>query len=156
MERPEHPVTLFAKLFPTSRLPERKTDGAAGFDLHAHVERRQYGGTVVYPGKTIVVWCGIAVAIPTDHVGLVCSRSGLTRQGIVVVGAPGIIDPDYRGEVAAPLMNVGEEPFEVEDGMRIAQLLVVKNQTSFREMPDVLSLGTTARASRGFGSTGSA
>lgn len=97
--------------------------------------------------------CGIAVAIPEGHVGLVHPRSGLAvDHGLTVLNAPGTIDAGYRGEVKVLLVNHGVEPVEVRHGERIAQLLV--QAVVAVDVREVDHLSTTARGSGGFGSTG--
>ncbi len=96
---------------------------------------------------------GIAVAIPSGHVGLVAPRSGLAaRHGIGVVNAPGVIDAGFRGEIHAILVNLGSEPVELARGERIVQLVVVP--VAEQEFVEVGELPDSARGSGGFGSTG--
>jgi dUTP pyrophosphatase len=96
---------------------------------------------------------GIALDIPQDHEAQVRPRSGLARDhGITVLNAPGTIDSDYRGEVGVLLINLGDEPFEIVRGARIAQLVVVPYARAV--LVETGELTTTARQSNGFGSTG--
>lgn len=152
------PTIRFAPLFDDAQLPVAQTRGAAGFDLHVHA----FGGKgvtrcmdpcVLEPGDQVVAWAGFAVAFPEGSVGLVCSRSGLVRFGLVVLGAPGIIDADYRGEVGAPLVNLGRERLTLSVGDRVAQLVVVPYVSGFARVA-YEDLGMTDRGSGGFGSTG--
>lgn len=136
------------RLDPAAIIPQRAYDGDAGLDLHA-VEPATLG-----PGQRAAVGTGIAVEIPERHAGLVLPRSGLALEhGIALVNAPGLIDEGYRGEIRVLLLNSDrEQSFDVEPGMRIAQLLVVRV-----EAPDVVELGELAashRSERGFGSSG--
>lgn len=130
-------------------LPSRAHDGDAGLDLHAAEAAR------IGPGERAAVGCGIAVAIPEGHAGLVLPRSGnAARHGIALVNAPGLIDSGYRGEVRVLLLNTdAEQPFLVETGDRIAQLLI----TPFTPVAAVAAeeLDETARGAGGFGSSGS-
>lgn len=129
-------------------LPTRAYDGDAGLDLAA-CERVE-----VPPGGRAVVGTGLAVAIPDGHAGLVVPRSGLAaRHGIGAVNAPGLIDAGYRGEVKLILLNTDEaEPFVIEPGMRLAQLVVV--ELPGVEVVEVSELPDTARGTAGLGSSG--
>ena len=137
------------RLHPDAQLPSRAHDGDAGLDLHA-VE-----GCTLAPGERAMVPTGIAIELPEGHAGLVVPRSGLAaRQGISVVNAPGLIDTDYRGEVNVLLLNTDQHnAFEVEPGMRIAQLVVAP--VASPEVVEVAELSATVRGEGGFGSTGS-
>jgi dUTP pyrophosphatase len=96
---------------------------------------------------------GIALALPRGHEGQIRPRSGLAaRQGVTVLNTPGTIDADYRGEVQVILINHGAEPFVVERGMRIAQLVIARVERA--ALIEVDSLDSTERASGGMGSTG--
>ncbi len=131
-----------------ARLPERAYDGDAGLDLSA-CERVELA-----PGGRAVVGTGIAVAIPPGHAGLVVPRSGLAaRHGLGKVNAPGLIDEGYRGEVKVILLNTDrDEPFVVEPGMRIAQLVVVELPQV--ELVEVDELPPSERGAGGLGSSG--
>jgi len=135
------------RLRPDARLPAQAYDGDAGLDLSA-CERVELG-----PGERAVVGTGIAVAIPPGHAGLVLPRSGLAaRHGLGKVNAPGLIDEGYRGEVKVILLNTDRtEPFVVEPGMRIAQLVVVP--VPGVEPVEVEELPESERGVRGFGSS---
>ena len=128
-------------------VPERAYAGDAGLDLAA-TERVELG-----PGERAVVGTGLAVAIPDGHAGFVQPRSGLAaRHGISVVNAPGLIDPGYRGEVRVVLLNTDRgEPFVVEPGMRIAQLVVLP--VPALELVETDELPESERGVRGFGSS---
>ncbi len=135
-------------LTPSATLPTRANPGDAGLDLYA-AEAARLGA-----GERAAVGCGIAIAVPDGHAGLVLPRSGIAaRHGISLVNAPGLIDSGYRGEVRVLLLNTDrEQPFIVETGDRIAQLLI----TPYADLPavEVASLGETERGEDGFGSTG--
>jgi dUTP pyrophosphatase len=128
-------------------VPERAYAGDAGLDLAA-TERVELG-----PGERAVIGTGLAVAIPDGHAGFVQPRSGLAAgHGISVVNAPGLIDSGYRGEVRVVLLNTDrEEPFVVEPGMRIAQLVVLPVPELELVVTD--ELPESERGVRGFGSS---
>jgi len=132
-------------LLPEAIVPTKATPGAAGWDLYS-------AENVVIPaGQWLAVETGIAVAIPEYHVGFIWPRSGLSvKHGIDVLA--GVVDSDYRGGIAAVLVNHGTEPFEVDIGMRIAQLVVQRYEAT--QLQVVSELGRTHRDVRGFGSTG--
>lgn len=128
-------------------LPTRAYDGDAGLDLAA-CERVELA-----PGARAVVGTGVAVAIPEGHAGFVQPRSGLAaRSGIAVVNSPGLVDAGYRGELKVVLLNTDrDEPFVVEPGMRIAQLVVVPVATP--DPVEVTELPASERGDKGFGSS---
>jgi len=128
-------------------LPERAYAGDAGLDLAA-CDRHELG-----PGERAVVGTGIAVAIPEGYAGFVQPRSGLAaRHGITVVNAPGLVDSGYRGEIRVVLLNTDTgEPFVVEPGMQIAQLVVLP--VPELELAEVEELPESERGVRGFGSS---
>ena len=130
-------------------LPAYETEAAAGMDLLAAVT----ADLVLPPGGRALVPTGIEVALPEGFDGEVRPRSGLAlRHGVTVLNAPGTIDADYRGEVGVILINLGEAPFTVTRGMRIAQLVVTPvAKVGWRE---VETLPDSARGAGGFGSTG--
>jgi dUTP pyrophosphatase len=137
----------FRRLRPDAVLPQRAYEGDAGLDLVA-CERVELA-----PGERAVVGTGIAVAIPEGHAGFVQPRSGLAaRHGISIVNTPGLVDAGYRGELRVILLNTdATEPFVVEPGMRIAQLVVMP-VASF-EIVELDELPDTERGVRGFGSS---
>jgi dUTP pyrophosphatase len=137
----------FRRLRPDAVVPQRAYEGDAGLDLVA-CERVELA-----PGERAVVGTGIAVAIPDGHAGFVQPRSGLAaRHGISIVNTPGLVDAGYRGELRVILLNTdATEPFVVEPGMRIAQLVVVP-VASF-EIVELDELPDTERSVRGFGSS---
>jgi len=128
-------------------LPSQAYDGDAGLDLAAAE------GLTIGPGERAVVGTGLAVAIPPGYTGLVVPRSGLAaRSGLGKVNSPGVIDAGYRGEVRVVLLNTDrEEPFTVEPGMRIAQLLVAPVPPV--RLVEVDELPESERGERGFGSS---
>ncbi len=128
-------------------LPERAYSGDAGLDLAA-CERVELG-----PGERATVPTGLAVAIPEGFAGFVQPRSGLAaRHGLTVVNSPGLVDSGYRGELRVVLLNTdAREPFVVEPGMRIAQLVVLP--VPELELVEVEELPESERGVRGFGSS---
>jgi dUTP pyrophosphatase len=125
------------------------TEHAAGFDLPAAVTE----ATVIRPGQIQLVPCGFAMAIPHGYEAQVRPRSGLaSRHGITMINAPGTIDSDYRGEVQVPLINLGQQEFTIERGMRIAQMLILPVPPV--KLLEVDDLDATLRGHRGFGHTG--
>ncbi len=132
-------------------LPAYATDGSAGMDLAAAVSDEITLG----PGERALVPTGLGVALPPGYEAQVRPRSGLAmRHGVTVLNAPGTIDSDYRGEIGVLLVNLGNEPFVVARGQRIAQLVVAPvDRVAWRP---VAELPPTARQAGGFGSTGDA
>ena len=135
------------RLRPDAVLPQRAYGGDAGLDLAA-CERLELG-----PGERATVGTGLAVAIPEGYAGFVQPRSGLAmRHGITIVNSPGLVDSGYRGELQVVLLNTdNQQPFVVEPGMRIAQLVVMPipevELVEFDELPE------SERGVRGFGSS---
>jgi dUTP pyrophosphatase len=130
-------------------LPVRMTAEAAGFDLRAAVA----GAVTLAPGDIRVIPCGFAMAVPRGYEAQVRPRSGLAaKHGITLVNSPGTIDSDYRGEVMVPLINLGREPYSVERGMRIAQMLILPVPPV--QIIEVDELDETPRGAGGFGHTG--
>ena len=127
--------------------PKAQTEGAAGLDLVAAKPLS------IAPGRFAKVETGICVAIPFGFEGQVRPRSGLAaRHGVTVLNAPGTIDADYRGEIGVVLINHGTEPFAVERGDRVAQLVIAS--VAKVRLNVVTALDETARGAGGFGSTG--
>ena len=130
-------------------LPSYATVGSAGLDLVAAVD----GDIVLPPGRHQAVPTGIALALPAGVEAQVRPRSGLAlKHAVTVLNAPGTIDSDYRGEVAAILINHGTTPFTITRGMKIAQLVVAAHARV--EWSETTALNSTARGAGGFGSTG--
>ena len=127
----------------------KATSGSAGFDLLASVNKV----LKVNPRDTLLIPCGFSLQMPRNFEAQVRPRSGLAlKNSITVLNTPGTIDSDYRGEICVILINHGSKVFEVDRGMRIAQII-------FKELPEILleeveSLQESARGSGGFGSTG--
>lgn len=131
--------------------PDYASADAAGVDLAAAVP--EDAPVTLAPGERAAIPTGLQIAIPSGFEGQVRPRSGLAlKHAVTVLNAPGTIDADYRGEVKVILVNLGAEPFRVERGMRIAQLVFAPVVRA--ELEAVRSLDTTARGEGGFGSTG--
>jgi dUTP pyrophosphatase len=130
-------------------LPKYATDLSAGQDLEAAIE----APITLKPGERQLIPTGLAIALPEAYEAQIRPRSGLAfKNGVTVLNSPGTIDADYRGEVKVILANLGAEPFTVERGMRIAQMVVAKYRRV--EWQVVEQLEETARGAGGFGSTG--
>ncbi len=125
-------------------LPTRGTDRSAGYDLYA------LSNCQISPAEGSLVYTGISVAIPQGYYGRIAPRSSLALKGINVGG--GVIDEDYRGEIKVILFNHGNNVFQVNQGERIAQLILTKIITP--DVEEVDELDATKRADGGFGSTG--
>ena len=132
-------------------LPEVATSAAAGVDLMAAVA----DPVTIAPGARKLIPTGLAIALPDGFEAQVRPRSGLAmRNGVTVLNSPGTIDADYRGEIGVLLINLGDAPFTVERGMRIAQMVIAP--VSKLEWREVLELPVSERGAGGFGSTGTA
>ena len=130
-------------------LPARASAGSSGYDLRAAVERP----LALAPGDRVLVPTGLALEIPAGWEGQVRPRSGLAvRSGVTVLNAPGTIDSDYRGEVRVALVNLGAEPFPIERGDRIAQLVFARVGAAVLE--EAAELAASGRGAGGFGSSG--
>lgn len=130
-------------------LPRYMTERSSGMDLFAAVDEE----VTLEPGERKLVPTGIALSIPEGYEGQVRPRSGLAlREGVTLLNTPGTIDADYRGEVGVLLMNLGQRPFKVRRGDRIAQLVIVPVCRAEWEL--VEELDPTPRSEGGFGHTG--
>jgi dUTP diphosphatase len=140
---------LVRALHPAARPPARTRPGDAGYDL------RCLEPFALAPGERALVPTGIAVALPPGVAGLVVPRSGLAiGDGVTALNAPGLIDPNYRGEVKVILYNAGAEAFHAAAGDRIAQLLLVPCLTPEVALVDELPASGDDRGADGFGSSG--
>jgi len=130
-------------------LPHYATASSAGMDLKANLD----DAIILQPGERALIPTGIFMELPAGFEAQVRPRSGLAlKHGVTVLNAPGTVDADYRGEVGVILVNLGEKAFAVEDGERVAQLVVAPyTQVSWQEAD---TLGETDRGEGGFGSTG--
>jgi len=130
-------------------LPAYATEHSAGMDLLAAIDAPM----TLAPGARALVPTGLAIALPDGYEAQIRPRSGLAfKHGISLVNSPGTIDADYRGEVGVLLVNLGQEPFVIERGMRIAQMVIARYARA--QFSEVIELPTTARGEGGFGSTG--
>lgn len=130
-------------------LPFYATTHSAGMDVCAAIQEP----ICLSPGQRECVPLGIAIALPWPYEAQIRSRSGLAaKHGICVLNAPGTIDPDYRGELKAILINLGNEDFIIERGMRVAQIVIAKFEPIAWDQQDTLA--ETRRGEGGFGSTG--
>lgn len=130
-------------------LPDYATEQSAGLDLLAAVEKE----LVLAAGGRALVPTGIALALPRGYEAQVRPRSGLAlRHGVTVLNSPGTVDADYRGEIGVILANLGDRPFTVERGMRIAQLVLAP--VARLAWNEVAALPESVRGDGGFGSTG--
>ena len=131
-------------------LPSRGSSLAAGWDLRASE------GTSIPKGEIKMVSTGLAMALPAGFEAQVRARSGLARRGLIIPNGPGTIDADYRGEIKVLLLNLSaEDPFDIEQGERIAQMVIQRvPEVIFEEVEDLDALGKTSRGEGGFGSTG--
>lgn len=137
----------FRKTISGSKLPAKAHATDACFDLYS----AEY--VAILPESTVVVDTGFEIAVPDEHVGLVCSRSGNASRGLVVANAPGIVDAGYRGPLKVILHNNTDDVWRIKQGDRIAQLMLQKVLPTL--CVEVNSLDTdTDRGTGGFGSTG--
>lgn len=150
MSESDEPVVRAVRSGPVRvGLPEYRTAGAAGLDLEAAIPEP----VVLKPLDRRLIPTGLRLEIPQGFEGQVRPRSGLAlRHGISMVNSPGTIDADYRGEVGVILINLGAEPFVVEPGARIAQLVIARVAHARLEECEVLA--ETERGPGGYGSTG--
>jgi|TARA_Y100000996_G_C22489255_1_gene629493 dUTP pyrophosphatase len=140
---------LIKKLSKEVSLPKYETDGSSGMDLAANIK-----STIkIEPGKIEIIPTGLALSIPKGFEVQIRPRSGLAAKNkITVLNTPGTIDADYRGEIKVILINLGQEAFRVEKGLRIAQMVICPILRA--ELEEVADLGQTERGKGGFGSTG--
>lgn len=135
------------RLRPDVELPSYAHPGDAGLDIRSAEE------VILQPGERALLGTGFAMALPEGYAAFVQPRSGLAaKHGISIVNTPGLIDCHYRGEVKVILVNLGREPFRVNKGDRIAQMVIQRVERA--EVLEVEKLEDTARGERGFGSTG--
>lgn len=147
-------VTVAVRRLPHGQdldLPAYQSAGAAGLDLLAALPEN--AALVIEPGARDRIPTGLCIALPEGMEAQVRPRSGLAhRHGVTVLNAPGTIDADYRGEIAVLLVNLGQEPFVIRRGTRIAQLVVARVERAL--LVEVDALAPTERGEAGFGSTG--
>ncbi len=129
--------------------PNYETEGAAGMDLRANIK----DSITLKPLERAIIKTGLFIALPIGFEAQVRPRSGLAaKQGITVLNSPGTIDADYRGEIGVILVNLSNELFTINDGERIAQLVIAKHARA--NWHEVSVLDETDRGASGFGSTG--
>lgn len=130
-------------------LPKYETSLSAGVDLRANIDE----AIILKPLQRALVKTGLFIAIPAGYEAQVRPRSGLAyKNGLTVLNSPGTIDADYRGEIGVILVNLSDTDFKIEDGERIAQLVVAKCEQG--EFIETAELSETERGEGGFGSTG--
>ena len=130
-------------------LPEYATELSAGMDIRANLQESK----TLLPLERALIPTGLFMAIPEGYEAQVRPRSGLAiKKGITVLNSPGTIDADYRGELCVVLINLSNEPFVIEDGERIAQIIFARCEQATWEPAD--KLGETERGAGGFGHTG--
>lgn len=130
-------------------LPTYATEQSAGMDLTAALPE----AIELDAGDRMLIPTGLSIALPAGYEAQVRPRSGLAlKHGITVLNTPGTIDADYRGEIGVILINLGKEPFTIERGMRIAQMVIAKHETVQWDVVDALE--ESERGAGGFGSTG--
>jgi dUTP pyrophosphatase len=129
--------------------PNYETEGSAGMDLRANID----ASITLKPLERTIVKTGLFIALPVGFEAQVRPRSGLAaKKGITVLNSPGTVDADYRGEIGVILVNLSNEDFTINDGERIAQLIIAKHERVLWE--EVSVLDETERGAGGFGSTG--
>jgi len=140
---------LIKRLSKNIPLPKYETEGSSGMDLAANIKKT----IEIKPGKFAIIPTGLALSIPNNYEIQIRPRSGLAaRNQISVLNTPGTIDADYRGELKVILINLGEKKFKIENGLRIAQMVLCPVIKATLE--EVNELEETERGSDGFGSTG--
>ena len=138
---------LFKRIHPDAQVPAYAHDGDAGMDV------RSVEDLVLAPGKRALVKTGLVMELPPEAEAQVRPRSGLAlKHGITVLNSPGTIDSGYRGEVGVILANLGEEPFKIAKGDRIAQIVIARVERA--EIAETAEVAQSERGEGGFGSTG--
>lgn len=133
----------------THQLPHYETLASAGMDLRANLSEP----VTLQPLERAIIKTGLFIELPVGYEAQVRPRSGLAaKKGITVLNAPGTVDADYRGEIGVILVNLSKEPFIIENGERVAQLVIAEHARA--EWIEVKELSSTVRGTGGFGSTG--
>ena len=133
----------------THSLPQYETMASAGMDLRANL----VAAVTLKPLERTIIKTGLFIELPIGIEAQVRPRSGLAaKKGITVLNAPGTVDADYRGEIGVILVNLSNEDFTIENGDRVAQLVIAKHERAAWQQVDIL--GETERGAGGFGSTG--
>jgi dUTP pyrophosphatase len=131
------------------QIPAYETEQSAGMDLRANIDE----SITLKPLERAIVKTGLYIALPAGFEAQVRPRSGLAaKKGITVLNSPGTVDADYRGEIGVILVNLSNEDFIIQDGERVAQLVIAKHERVSWEEVEILT--ETARGAGGFGSTG--
>ncbi len=141
---------LLKKLSENATLPQYATEGSAGMDLRACLDEAM----TIAPGQRVKIPTGFAIALPgPEWVALIFARSGLgLRHGITLPNCVGVVDSDYRGELIVALTNLGDEPYTIQPGERVAQMVITP--VARPTLVETDSLPDTQRGTGGFGSTG--
>ena len=143
------PNIAVKKLDERAVLPTYGSEFSAGADLYALADEE----IVIQAGETKLIRTGLAMEIPEGYAGLIYARSGLaSKRGLAPANKVGVVDADYRGEVCVILVNLSSEEFVVEDGERIAQMVIARHEQA--EWQEVEMLDETERGAGGFGHTG--
>ncbi|WP_118950408.1 dUTP diphosphatase [Taibaiella helva] len=130
-------------------LPQYQTEGSAGMDLCAFIPET----ITLKPLERILVPTGLFIELPVGYEAQIRPRSGMSiKKGITVINAPGTIDSDYRGEIKIPIVNLSNETQTIEDGERVAQMVIARHETAV--WTEVEALNETVRGAGGFGHTG--
>ena len=130
-------------------LPYYATSQSAGMDLRANLTE----SITLKPLERVLVKTGLCIQLPVGYEAQIRPRSGLAyKKGITVLNSPGTIDADYRGEIGVILVNLSDEEFVIEDGERVAQMIIAKHEQA--DWEEVIELAETKRGAGGFGSTG--
>lgn len=143
-------IVDFVKLTDTAQTPTHGSEQAAGWDLYADIDGSYMS---LLPGEVCKISAGISIALPEGTFGAIFARSGLsTKKGLAPINKVGVIDSDYRGPIIVALKNESNQVQTIENGERIAQLVVIPYCPI--TLNEVTTLSTTERGSSGFGSTG--
>lgn len=136
----------------TNALPAYESALAAGMDLRANLSE----SVTLNPGERKLIPTGLFIELPEDCEAQIRPRSGLAfKHGVTVLNSPGTIDPDYRGEIKVLLVNLSDEPFVIEHGERIAQMVIARFvQVQLQEVENIEQLSSTERGAGGFGHSG--
>lgn len=135
--------------YSSHKLPHYETEASAGMDLRANLKNPMTLKSL----ERVIIKTGLFIELPIGYEAQVRPRSGLAaKKGITVLNAPGTIDADYRGEIGVILVNLSNEDFTIENGERVAQLVIAKHERA--EWVEVETLTQTSRGEGGFGSTG--
>ncbi len=130
-------------------LPKYQTEGSAGMDLYAFLPEK----VILKPMERTLIPTGLYIELPLGMEAQIRPRSGMAiKKGITVINAPGTIDSDYRGEIKIPVVNLSGTEQIIEDGERVAQMIIARHEIAFWQ--EVAELGTTERGAGGFGHTG--